>query len=163
MEENKYKTGKSRPSHYRTSDGNAQTPQKGRYLSDEARERMRKERRRKARIRRRLQMGILIAILILIIGVIVALFLGGGDDLKGTWSLDDVTVYQFDGNGSGAMILPNSTYDFDYKINENEVSIDFESEKARDFTYTFSVEKNTLTLVGGEGNEDVTYNLTRQK
>ncbi|MBQ8255271.1 MAG: hypothetical protein IJY94_07210, partial [Clostridia bacterium] len=36
-----------------------------------------------------------------------------------------------------------------------------ENESVRDGTYTFTVEDNTLTLIGGEGTVGGTYTLTR--
>lgn len=79
----------------------------------------------------------------------------GGDVLKGTWSLDGTTVYQFEGNGKGAMILPNKAYSFSYIVNEEEmtVSIDFEHKKAKDATYSYQVGDDKLVLsgVGGGG------------
>lgn len=84
------------------------------------------------------------------------------DGLKGTWSIDDITAYQFDGKGSGALVLPDSQYPFAYKISEDVLHIDFESEEARDFDYFFTLEGSRLMLTGGEGNEMVSYILTNQ-
>ena len=39
--------------------------------------------------------------------------------------------------------------------------MDYENESVRDGTYSFSVENNTLTLIGGEGTVGGTYTLTR--
>ena len=69
----------------------------------------------------------------------------------GTWDYDTVTVYRFDKNGKGELILPNSTFAFTYKIKDDTLTIDFESENATDSTYTYTVTKDTLTLVSEDG------------
>ncbi|WP_205839684.1 class B sortase [Porcincola intestinalis] len=49
-------------------------------------------------------MGIMLLILIaVLIGLIVLM---KKDKLRGTWELDQVTVYEFDGKGHGALLLP---------------------------------------------------------
>lgn len=87
----------------------------------------------------------------------------GSDPLTGTWDYDSNTTYQFDGKESGAMILTSATYDFSYQVKGNQLFIDFSNEAARDCTYTFSVNDNTLTLTGGEGTIGGTYELHRQE
>ena len=47
------------------------------------------------------------------------------------------------------MVLPSVSYDFKYEINGNELYIDFINESVHDSTYSFTVQTNTLTLVGG--------------
>lgn len=104
-----------------------------------------------------------IALIVLII-VLFCKGCTGGDVLKGTWDLDGTTVYQFDGKGEGAMILPSNTYSFKYTINEEEktVSIDFDNEKATDYTYSYTVDKNSLTLYGSIGKESFEYVFAKQ-
>ena len=46
-------------------------------------------------------------------------------------------------------------------IKDDQISIDYENESVRDGTYTFSLEKDKLTLIGGEGTVGGTYTLTR--
>ena len=85
--------------------------------------------------------------------------------LKGKWDLDGTTAYEFSGDGNGALLLPNVTYEFTYEIKKDQISIDYENESVRDGTYTFTVEDNTLTLIGGEGTAEVgkVYELTLVK
>lgn len=108
---------------------------------------------------------ILAAVMILSVILIVKSCSGSGDALKGTWDLDGVTVYQFDGNGHGSLNLPSNTYAFTYEIKDNELHIDFESDAARDADYTFSVKNGVLTMTGGEGSTEPgrVYELTRQE
>jgi len=104
--------------------------------------------------------------LLLVIGL--AFLLGAvfkGDKLKGTWDMGGTTVYQFDGRGNGAMILPSSTYEFVYEISKDkkQVSIDFEDERAKDYTYDFAKEGKKLILSGTEGTESFRFEFQRIK
>ena len=86
---------------------------------------------------------------------------GGTDALAGTWEFDGTTTYSFDGSGSGAMELPSISYDFTYTIDGNKLMIDYANESVRDSEYEFTVDGNTLTLIGGEGTVGGTYELKR--
>jgi hypothetical protein len=121
------------------------------------------KKQKQAKIRRWAIIGGGIAVIVLII-VLLCKGCTSGDVLKGTWDLDGTTVYQFDGKGKGAMILPSNTYFFKYTINEEEktVSIDFDDEKATDYTYSFTVDKDSLTLYGSVGKESFEYVFTKQ-
>ena len=99
----------------------------------------------KCRFRGKVLRWIVLAVVVtvLVLSMIMVLRSCGhrGDALMGTWDLDGTTVYQFDGNGEGAMILPGKSYAFRYSINEETgtVSIDFEDERATDYTYDYQV------------------------
>ena len=118
---------------------------------------------KQAKIRSWAIIGGSIAVIVLIV-ILLCKGCTGGDVLKGTWDLDGTTVYQFDGKGEGAMILPSNTYTFKYTINEEEktVSIDFDDEKATDYTYSYTVDKDSLTLYGSVGKESFEYVFTKQ-
>ena len=83
------------------------------------------------------------------------------DALAGKWDFDGTTAYEFDGKGSGAMLLTLADYDFTYEIKDNQLYIDFVNESAHDATYEFSVKGDTLILIGGEGTIGGTYELTK--
>lgn len=70
------------------------------------------------------------------------------DELKGIWTTDEVTIYEFDGKGKGTMRLPNSEYNFSYIIHKNQIYIDFDNDKAKDSDYEFSFENDKLILKG---------------
>ena len=120
------------------------------------RNRMKKKKQNK----RRMQIGgasvIIVAIILIVKGCS-----GATDALAGTWDLDSNTTYEFDGKGSGAMLLTLADYDFTYEIKDNQLYIDFVNESAHDATYEFSVKGDTLTLIGGEGTIGGTYELTK--
>ena len=86
---------------------------------------------------------------------------GGTDALAGTWEFDGTTTYSFDGSGSGTMELPSISYDFTYTIDGNKLMIDYANESVRDSEYEFTVDGNTLTLIGDEGTVGGTYELKR--
>lgn len=98
---------------------------------------------------------------LVILAVILLVSIGKKDKLQGCWQIDEITAYQFDGKGNGALILPDQSFEFHYKIRAEQVHIDFVSDSARDFSYSFSIEGDTLTLTGGEGEETVSYLLIR--
>lgn len=130
----------------------------GRYLREE---KSKKLSRRQNRRKSPQLVWIAATLAVLLLAVIVLRVCFRTDRLAGTWRYDEVTAYQFDGKGNGKLILPDKEYSFSYEIAEGKLSIDFESEAARDFIYDYSVDGNQLTLVGGEGNDSVTYILTK--
>ena len=107
-----------------------------------------------------LRLGTMSAILVV---TLVAVVLIQKDKLKGTWNYDGTTVYQFDGEGNGMLILPSKDYKFYYEIKKNELLIDFVEENARDFVYKFDVDGDTLILVDKKGEEKVIYTMKRKE
>ena len=83
--------------------------------------------------------------------------------LSGRWDLDGVRYYSFNGDGNGLLELPENSYAFTYSINGDVLSIDFENENIRDFTYNFKANGKKLTLVGGEGDKKISYDLSKTK
>ena len=107
-----------------------------------------------------LRLGTMSALLVV---TLVAVVLIQKDKLKGTWNYDGTTVYQFDGEGNGMLILLSKDYKFYYEIKKNELLIDFVEENARDFVYKFDVDEDTLILVDKKGEEKVTYTMKRKE
>ena len=130
--------------------------------SDRTVERIRK-RKKKQTQRRMVLCGAIAALAVIIVGIILLAkgCSGGTDALAGTWEFDGTTTYSFDGSGSGAMELPSISYDFTYTIAGNKLMIDYANESVRDSEYEFTVDGNTLTLIGGEGTVGGTYELKR--
>ena len=140
--------------------------QPGRYLSESERMAQRNKKKEKKQKQRRMLFGGAAAALIVIV-VVIALIVKGcsgrTDALAGTWDFDGTTTYEFDGNGTGAMVLPSISYDFTYTIDGNKLLIDYLNESVHDSTYEFTVDGDILTMVGGEGTVSGTYKLTRQE
>lgn len=137
--------------------------QPGQYLSESERMAQRNKKKQK---QRRMLFGGAAAVLIVIVVVIVLIVKGCSgktDVLAGTWDFDGTTTYSFDGEGSGAMVLPSISYDFTYTIDGNKLVIDYINESVHDSPYEFAVDGDILTMVGGEGKVGGTYKLTRQE
>ena len=82
-------------------------------------------------------------------------------DVVGTWSVDDEAGMRFEDGGKGALILPKTSYEFTYVVEDDQLILDFESNKVVDCRYTASVAGDVLTLVGGEGTVGGTYELAK--
>ncbi len=137
--------------------------QPGQYLSESERMAQRNKKKQK---QRRMLFGGAAAVLIVIVVVIVLIVKGCSgrtDVLAGTWDFDGTTTYSFDGEGSGAMVLPSISYDFTYTIDGNKLVIDYINESVHASPYEFAVDGDILTMVGGEGKVGGTYKLTRQE
>lgn len=120
-----------------------------------------RERQQRQKRRKRVLLAAALSILILLI-VLLAQSCSGGDGLQGTWDYDGNTVYQFDGKGRGALRLPLTSYDFSYEIRGDQLHIDFSDEAVHDGSYAFTVNGDTLTLIGGEDTIGGSYELHRQ-
>ena len=134
---------------------------KGRYLSPT---------RKTAIKRRKRQRAVIVSLLALLFVVLIIVLIckgcsGRTDALAGKWDFDGTTAYEFDGKGVGTMVLPSVSYDFKYEINGNELYIDFINESVHDSTYSFTVQTNNLTLVGGNDTAipGKVYELTKQE
>jgi len=67
-------------------------------------------------------------------------------ELKGKWKIDAVTVYEFDGVGSGVMHTAVKDYSFSYKANFGTLSIDYANDAATDRSYSYTLSGSTLFL-----------------
>ena len=137
----------------------------GRYLSPRhTNKKRRKNHRRKL---------ILISALALasVILVIILLCKGCSTDKKtnaelaGVWHYDQYTEYEFDSEGNGCMCLDgNNHFEFTYKTKDDTLHLDFALDYVTDCQYTYTVDGDKLTLVGGEGTAEVdkVYELTKK-
>lgn len=82
------------------------------------------------------------------------------DELKGTWTLDETTVYEFDGKDHGTLHLPLESYDFSYTIEDGFLTIDFADETATDAGYRYTRSGSALTL---DTNTGMVYRFHEQK
>lgn len=123
--------------------------QPGQYLSESERMAQRNKKKQK---QRRMLFGGAAAVLIVIVVVIVLIVKGCSgrtDVLAGTWDFDGTTTYSFDGEGSGAMVLPSISYDFTYTIDGNKLVIDYINESVHD-----SLMNLPLTAISSQWSEE---------
>ena len=78
----------------------------------------------------------------------------------GTWTLDETTVYEFNGKGHGTLHLPLESYDFSYTIEDGFLTIDFADETATDAGYRYTRSGSALTL---DTNTGMVYRFREQK
>lgn len=119
------------------------------------------QRRRRIQKQHRKRLMLLVSIFLLLTILITSIVYLSRDSLTGTWHIDEVTAYQFNGRGKGALLLPGSEYEFTYKIEGNRLYIDFSYEGAKDAEYVFQVNGDTLTLNGGNATTKGEYVLTK--
>lgn len=108
----------------------------------------------------------LLIIIIVIIVIVIAIVNNRNEDeynsnLNGTFIYNANVRYEFGEDGKGAMYDNGTEYRYNYSIEENILKLDFENENVRDATYTFNIENDILTLVGGEGTIGGEYILRR--
>ena len=124
------------------------------YSANPNRKRIAARKRRMRRIRAAVIGTLFLAVLIIII-LLICRGCGSKDNLSvltGNWRYDEYTVYEFDGKGSGCMCLDGNThYEFAYSIDGDLLKLDFALDYVTDCEYTFKVDKESLTLVGGKG------------
>ena len=146
-----------------------QSSKKGKFQSNQGRNlSLKRQLAGKRRLKKQFAIAVVLALILLVLFVMIICKGCSGtkvDVLAGKWDFDGTTAYEFDGNGVGTMVLPSVSYDFKYEINGNELYIDFINESVHDSTYSFTVQTNTLTLVGGNDTAvpGKVYELTKQE
>ena len=105
---------------------------------------------------------LLFALIIIIVVILCCKFIfkkknSVEETIIGKWTTDGVTVYQFNNDNIGVLIVPLSQYDFKYEIDEDSLLIDFISEKSEDSKYTYTLKDGELKLKGANG----TFNFKR--
>ena len=137
-------------------------------LSEKERLRRINKRKKQRRIRKWIVLGCIIAVLVLLVLLICKGCAGENDTntaLVGVWYYDQYTEYEFDGEGNGCMCLDgNNHFEFTYKVENGALYLDFALDYVTDCQYTYTVDGNKLTLVGGEGTAEVgkVYELTKK-
>ena len=142
------------------------TTRTGRYLSHK---RMSAKRRKARRRKIAIVSAVALAVLVLLIVLICKGCAGGKKDLsvlQGTWYYDQYTEYEFDGKGNGCMCIDKTNhYEFTYDIDGDTLKVDYALDYVTDCEYAFTVERDKLTLVGGNGTAEPgkIYELTKQE
>ena len=141
-----------RPTQRQSAPQTRTTTRPGKYLSPK---RM-SAKKRKARQRKIAVVSALaLAVLVLIIVLICKRCAGGSNDnadLSGVWQYDQYTEYEFDGEGKGCMCLDSTNhFEFTYKAEDCTLYLDFVLDYVTDCQYTYTVDGDKLTLIGGKG------------
>ncbi|WP_442950762.1 DUF5640 domain-containing protein [Oribacterium sp. KHPX15] len=55
-------------------------------------------------------------------------------------------AYRFTKSGSGALVLPEHSYSFDYELEEDTLKVDFEKSNLRDSTFKVSIVDGVISL-----------------
>lgn len=114
--------------------------------------------------RRERRLLILTFLLIVAVITVFVVMLVNKSDTKiiGVWQYNEYIKYKFNQDGTGCLCTDDVHYEYTYKLSGDKVIIDFEKDIVRDCDYTYSVEDNTLTLIGGDGTDGGTYTLKRK-
>ncbi len=89
-------------------------------------------------------------------------FSGNVKIFNGVYKYNEDVSYQFKGNGKGILFDKQDKYKFKYDLNDTELFIKFEDETIEDSTYEYTLENDTLTIIGKEGTVGGTYILKKQ-
>ena len=93
-----------------------------------------------------------------IIMLIIKVVFSDKAKLVGTWTSDNITIYEFYKNNTGKLIVSLNEYDFNYKLKDKYLYIDFENEKSEDSKYSYLFKKKKLILM----NEKGTFTFTKK-
>ena len=156
----------NRPTQRRSAPQTRTTTRPGRYLSPKRMSaKKRKARQRKIAVVSALALAVLVLIIVLICKSCAGEKYNNAD-LSGVWHYDQYTEYEFDGEGKGCMCLDGSNhFEFTYKAEDGTLYLDFALDYVNDCQYTYTVDGDKLTLIGGKGTAEVgkVYELTKEK
>lgn len=117
------------------------------------------------RKRRRNQRNVLMvsafAGVVIVAILLILLIPGKKNELLGVWQYDQYTQYEFSNDGEGCLCVDDVHYEYKYKISGDTLKLDFVEDIVRDCEYSFAIDGNTLTLIGGEGTDGGTYSLNK--
>lgn len=107
----------------------------------------------------------LAAVLVVIVVACIFMFSGSriNSELIGKWRYNEFVAYEFYDDGKGCLCLDDVHYEYTFKTTFNKLTLDFSEDVVRDCAYTFSVDGDELTIVGGKGTDNGTYSLKREK
>lgn len=150
----------TKPAEHRQMPHNLQQSPKHSNRNKTARQLSRiKKRKKQYRIRKWIIFGCIITVLALLVLLICKGCARKNDTdatIAGVWYYDQYTEYEFDGEGNGCMCLDgNNHFEFTYKAENGVLSLDFALDYVTDCQYTYTVDGNKLTLIGGEGTAEV--------
>ena len=112
---------------------------------------MREQRVKKKLKKNKILLIVLIAIVILSILISFKLINKNSNPLVGKWTTEKGTIYQFNKDYTGKLILSIGEYEYKYEIKDNKVFVDFVSEKSTDTEFSYKFEEDKLILENKNG------------
>ena len=104
----------------------------------------------------------MLVIAVITIVIFVFAFIPNGDsELMGVWQYNKYTKYEFYEDGKGCLRADDVQYKYEYKVKNGKWVIDFTEDIVRDCDYSYSMDRNKWTLIGGEGTDGGTYVLSK--
>ena len=82
------------------------------------------------------------------------------ESIVGKWAFDNITYYEFLGDGNGKTCVTEAEHQFRYTITGNRLEIDYTDPERLDKTYSIELTKKTMKLTTPGNN---VYKLTRMK
>jgi hypothetical protein len=167
--EHEYPTGMNKP---RTNAGRPvqnprpvqkSRPAPGRYLKETPAPRRRRRRRKQKSVHKIVIVAVLVIAIVAAIATGIALCVKhlAPSKILGRWDLDGTTMYEFDKDGKGALVLSYKEYEFQYEIEDGVLHIDFPEGVGIDAQYTFEVKDDLLFMTGGTGDAKKDYVLRK--
>lgn len=108
-----------------------------------------------------------LAVAAVIFGVVWFAFLSDGvkitptdSSIVGKWAFDDITYYEFLGDGNGKTCVTGAEHPFRYTVTDDRLDIDYTEPERSDKSYTIVLTKNSMTLTTPGNN---VYKLKRMK
>ena len=121
------------------------------------------KRRRRWKIKKS-TVAILAIILITIVALILVILLPKNTNhLLGAWRYDKYTKYIFKEDGTGSLNVDDVIYNYKYEISADKLTLDFSDDIIKDCDYTFLVDGEELTLIGGKNTDGGTYKLQKKQ
>ena len=92
-----------------------------------------------------------IVVFILIVFILLLVFKKDKDTIIGKWESEMGTIYEFNEDKTGKLILTSEEYPFTYKMGETVVFVDFENPKSIDTKFEYKFEDKKLILKNSNG------------
>ncbi len=94
--------------------------------------------------------ALLLVLFIFILSIII-LVNKKSNPVVGKWKTDKGTIYQFDKDYTGKLIVSTGEYKYKYEIDDNIITVDFENESSIDTKFKYKIEDSKLILENDNG------------
>ena len=91
-------------------------------------------------------------VVLLILCILISNLLSRKDNsIVGKWTTDKGTIYQFNKDNTGKLIISVGEFNYKYEIKDDKVFIDFENENSTDTEFVYKFEDDKLILKNNNG------------